>query len=67
MEENEKKMGKEEEKGKGKREKMRDLIQILKIWGVPVAIILWPNTAFSVRVENMSDHSPCAYLFFCLD
>lgn len=39
MEENEKKMGKEEEKGKRKREKMRDLIQIFKIWGVPVIII----------------------------
>lgn len=58
MEENEKTMGKEKEKGKGKREKMRDLIQIFKIWGVPAVIILWPNTAFSVRVENISDHSP---------
>lgn len=67
MEENEKKMGNEEEKGKGKRKKMRDFIQIFKIWAVPVVIIPGPNTAFSVRVDNIFDHSACAYLFFCLD
>lgn len=32
-------MGKEEEKGKGKREKIRDYIQIFKIWSLPGVIV----------------------------